>query len=96
MALISSLMREKRAGNVSSTSGITTEYCGTFSNVGGSDASMLIDFSELAFFHQARNSNLQIILWGLKEPFTPKTGLAIESRSQRDNLSNITYVEIEM
>ena len=54
MALISSLMREKRAGNVSSTLGITIEYCGTLSNVGGSDVSMLVDISKSAFLRQAR------------------------------------------
>lgn len=44
MAFISSLIREKRNGNVSWTLGITTEYCGTFSNVGASDGSMLVEF----------------------------------------------------
>ena len=56
MAFVSSLMREKRAGNVSSILGITTEYCGTFSNVGGSDASTLVNISESAFLHEGRNS----------------------------------------
>ena len=54
VAFISSLMREKRVGNVSSTVGITTEYCGTFSNVGGSDVSMLVKSSESAFIHKVR------------------------------------------
>ena len=46
-------MREKRAGNVSSTLGITTEYCGTFSIVGGSDASMLVKIVESASLRQS-------------------------------------------
>ena len=51
VAFISSLMREKRVGNVSSALGITTEYCGTFSKVGASDASMLVKSPESAFVH---------------------------------------------
>ena len=54
VAFISSLMREKRVGNVSSTVEITTEYCGTFSNVGGSDASMLVNGLESACVHEVR------------------------------------------
>ena len=54
VAFISSLMREKRAGNVSSTVGITTEYCGTCSSVGGSDVSMLVKSSESAVVHKVR------------------------------------------
>ena len=54
VALISSLMREKRVGNVSSTVGITTEYCGTFSNVGGSEVLMLVTSLDSAFVHKVR------------------------------------------
>lgn len=38
---ISSLMRENSTVNVSSALGITTEYWGTFSKVGGSDVSIV-------------------------------------------------------
>ena len=97
MAFISSLMSEKRAGNVSSTLGITTEYCGTFSSVGGSDASMLVEHVESASIRQARTSDLKDkCSKSEKQPFTPRACFAIESQSRRTrNVSENTYVEIE-
>ena len=80
VAFISSLMREKRVGNVSSTVGITTEYCGTFSNVGGSDASMLIKSMRLAFVHKARLLNIETHSQSERRPFALKTRVTIKCR----------------
>ena len=73
VAFISSLMREKRVGNVSSTVGITTEYCGTFSNVGGSDVSMLVKILESAFVHKVRLFKIETDGQSKRKPFAPET-----------------------
>ena len=80
VAFISSLMREKRVGNVSSTVGITTEYCGTFSNVGGSDVSMLVKSLESAFVHKARLLQIETAGQRERKPFAPETFVTIECR----------------
>ena len=92
MAFISSLMREKRAGNVSSTLGITTEYCGTFSSVGGSDASMLVKIVELASLCQARTSSLKDKCSESKGAFHFKTCLASEISILKNKESFRKYV----
>ena len=78
VVFISSLMREKRVGNVSSTVGITTEYCGTFSNVGGSDVSMLVKSLESATVHKARLSKVAQDSQSERKPLAPKTCVTIQ------------------
>ena len=80
VAFISSLMREKRVGNVSSTVGITTEYCGTFSNVGGSDVSMLVKSLVSASVHKARFLKIETDGQSERKPFVPETYVTIKCR----------------